>query len=88
MQNVPMRIVFANPIKYIIVVLKTLVAIFSLTFIYDDRLLQQLMGQELSTASSSQLRVKFSDDLPTTQLSQKLKSSKMRKAMRSEVCSS
>ena len=57
-----------------------------------NRLLQQLMAQEISTAipisSSSQLRVKFSDDLPTTQSSsQKLKSSKMRKAMRSEVSS-
>lgn len=49
------------------------------------------MAQEISTtipssSSSSQLRVKFSDDLPTTQSSShKLKSSKMRKAMRSEV---
>ena len=49
------------------------------------------MAQEISAAipasSSSQLKVvKFSDDLPTSQSSsQKLKSSKIRKAMRSEV---
>ena len=49
------------------------------------------MVQEISsgTSSSSQLRVKFSDDLPTTQSSsQKLKSNKIRKAMRSEVLNS
>jgi len=57
--------------------------------LFSCRLLQQMMEQKVSSSAipvPSQLRVKFSDDLPTSQSpSQKLKSGKGRRPLRSEV---
>ncbi|XP_065909406.1 protein lingerer-like isoform X2 [Dysidea avara] len=59
------------------------------TAVLDNRLLQQMMEQKVSSSAvsmPSQLRVKFSDDLPTSQSpSQKLKSGKGRRPLRSEI---